>query len=79
MIRKAQATLEFTLVFIISAVLIMGLLRLWRWSHNNISLRQSAYEGSRVEAGKIASPGQPEVAYDATATPFTNERIYLQR
>jgi hypothetical protein len=79
MIKKAQATLEFVLVFIIAAVLIMGLLRLWKWSKDNIDLRQGAYESSRLMAGKIASPGQPEVPYDATATPMTDERIFLHR
>jgi len=76
-IRKAQATLEFTLIFIISAVLIMGLLNLWKWSKDNISRRQSAYEDSRVTAGKMASPGQPEVSYDATYTPITDSQTYL--
>jgi hypothetical protein len=60
MSRKAQAILEFCLMFIIAAALIVGLLRLWKWSKDNIPMRQGAFEGSRVSAGKKISPGTPE-------------------
>jgi len=65
MTRKAQATLEFALVFVIVAFLIMGLLGLWRWSKDNMGARQGAFENSRVSAGTKTSPGQPEVSFYA--------------
>ncbi|HNW39389.1 MAG TPA: hypothetical protein PL125_07225 [Candidatus Omnitrophota bacterium] len=63
--KKAQAVLEFSLMFIIAAVLILGVLALWKWSKDNIGARQGAFEGSRVAAGKKASPGKPEVPFGA--------------
>ena len=67
MIRKGQAILEFALTFIILAALILGLLYLWQWSKNNISARQGAFEGTRVEAGSETSPGQPAVPFSASS------------
>jgi hypothetical protein len=58
--KRAQAILEFCLMFIIAAALILGLMGLWRWSRDNIPARQGAFEGSRVTAGKKATPGSPE-------------------
>lgn len=60
MIRKGQATLEFSLIFIIVAFLIMGLIALWKWSEQQIPDRQGAYEGTRISAGKKDTPGTPE-------------------
>ena len=68
MIKKAQATLEFALIFIIMVALIAGLLNLWSWSKNNIPARRDAFEGSRVGAGSKSSPGEP-------ATPFAAGQI----
>ena len=67
MIKKGQSILEFSLAFIIIVALILGLLSLWEWSKNNIGGRQGAFEGTRVAAGSIGSPGQPEVPYSAGA------------
>jgi hypothetical protein len=61
MITKGQAILEFVLVFIIITFLVMGLLGLWRWSHDLIPAREVWFEGTRIEAGKKDSPGVPEV------------------
>jgi hypothetical protein len=59
MINKAQATLEFTLIFVIMAALVMGLLGLWKWSNDNIVKRQLDYNTTRITAGS-ATPGAPE-------------------
>lgn len=75
MIKKAQATLEFALAFIIMVALIAGLLNLWSWSKNNIGARQAAYEDSRVQAGSKDSPGEPATPYEAS--PITDEQTYL--
>jgi len=74
--KKAQAILEFSLVFIITAVLILGVLVLWQWSKDNIPARQGAFESTRVVAGKKASPGKPEVPYSA---PVPGEPKYLNK
>ena len=65
MIKKGQATLEFALVFIIVAALILGLLFLWEWSKTNINWRQGAFEKDRVKAGTKTSAGQPPVSFYA--------------
>ena len=79
MIKKAQATLEFVMSFIILAALIMGLLNLWEWSKNNLGARQKAYESSRVQAGQQESPGEPELSYDAQAKPVIDSQTYMFR
>jgi Tfp pilus assembly protein PilX len=76
MTKQGQATLEFTLVFIVVVALIMGLLTLWGWSKNNISSRQSAFEGTRVQAGTKESAGVPEVPFNANSP---GEPRYLSR
>ena len=67
MTRQAQATLEFALVFIIIAALILGLLSLWAWSKNNIGGRWGAFEDTRVQAGTKASPGEPPTPFHAVS------------
>jgi uncharacterized protein (UPF0333 family) len=76
MIKKGQATLEFALVFIIVAFLIIGLLFLWRWSKDNIGARWGAFESQRVKAGTKGTAGQPAVPYYA---PSPGEPQYLNR
>ncbi|MCK9432772.1 MAG: hypothetical protein PHS12_05765 [Candidatus Omnitrophica bacterium] len=73
--KKAQATLEFTLVFVIMVALIAGLLNLWAWSEGQIWARQGSYEGTRVAAGSKDSPGEPEVSYGASD--ITDSQIYM--
>jgi hypothetical protein len=53
--QRAQATLEFTLIFIITATLLAGLIGLWKWSSDNIIKRQVDYNTTRVQAGSTAS------------------------
>ena len=54
--QKAQATLEFTVMFVIMAVLLLGLIGMWKWSAGNLVLRQKAYNATRISAGSD-SPG----------------------
>ena len=49
--NKAQATLEFTLVFVIIAVLLLGMLSIWKPASDSIVKRQIGYNKSRVTAG----------------------------
>lgn len=57
--------MEFSLVFLMVAALIIGILGLWEWSKNNIPSRQGAFEGTRIGAGTKDSPGVPEVPFNA--------------
>ena len=54
--HKAQATLEFTLFFIILAGLSLGLIALWKSSSDKIIRRQVAYNASRVQQGSTPQP-----------------------
>ncbi|MDD3345817.1 MAG: hypothetical protein PHO34_05285 [Candidatus Omnitrophica bacterium] len=73
--KKAQATLEFTLIFIIAVALIAGLLNLWSWSKDQIWARQGSYEDTRVQAGSRDSAGEPAVPYGASE--ITDDQIYF--
>ena len=57
--NNAQATLEFTLAFVIIIALSLSLFIMWKWSTDNIVKRQKWYNSSRVAAGSIGTPGQP--------------------
>ncbi len=67
--KKAQATLEFTLIFVITVALLLGLLGLWKWSSDNIVKRQLRYNATRVGAGS-SSPGEPAGSGMYSATPL---------
>ncbi|PIS34256.1 MAG: hypothetical protein COT38_01050 [Candidatus Omnitrophica bacterium CG08_land_8_20_14_0_20_41_16] len=56
---KAQATLEFTLIFVIMVALLAGLLGLWKWSSDNIIRRQLNYNATRVAEGSTPSSSAP--------------------
>ncbi|MGA2775803.1 MAG: hypothetical protein ABSE81_07085 [Candidatus Omnitrophota bacterium] len=71
--RRAQATLEFTFVFVIIIALISSLFVMWKWSTDNIVKRQEWYNGSRVGAGSIDTPGEPEA--QATVQPLTDTNM----
>lgn len=61
--NKAQATLEFTVVFVIAVFLLLGMLSLWKWSSDRIVSRQVQYNGGRLSAGKrdVQADGVPEL------------------
>jgi len=58
MANKAQATLEFTVVFAIMVFLLLGMLSLWKWSSDKIVNRQVRYNSERLKSG--ARDVQPE-------------------
>lgn len=49
--KKAQATLEFAVVFIILIILLSGLLSIWKIPSDGIVTDNLAYNASRVAAG----------------------------
>lgn len=60
--QAGQATLEFTIMFIAAAILLVGLTSLWKISSNKIPSRQASYNNTRLQAGS-SSPGEPTVSY----------------
>ena len=57
--RKAQATLEFTLIFVIIIALLASLFVMWQWSMGNMVTRQKLYSSQRTQAGSTDTPGEP--------------------
>ncbi|MFA6358480.1 MAG: hypothetical protein WCY09_07485 [Candidatus Omnitrophota bacterium] len=49
--KKAQATLEFTLTFVIMVTLLFGLIKIWKGSSDKIIKAQLDYNSSRKDAG----------------------------
>jgi hypothetical protein len=68
--RKAQATLEFTLIFVIIIALLSSIFVMWKWSTDNIVKRQKLYNSQRDMAGST-TPGEPAV--QETVEPLTDE------
>lgn len=62
---RAQATLEFTVTFVIMMVLLFGLLSLWKKWTDRIIDRQRLYNEGRVGAGAptIVNPDYHPPAY----------------
>lgn len=63
MSNKAQATLEFTVMFAIMVVLLFGLLALWKKWCDKIIDRQHEYSQDRVESGSVDMGTGPEIPY----------------
>jgi hypothetical protein len=80
MIKRAQATLEFTLVSVIIIALLVSLVGLWKWSSDNIVRRQVKYNDSRVEAGspESATPGEVSPASRFQASEITDQASMLE-
>jgi len=65
--KKAQATLEFTLVFVITLLFIVLTVNVFVWLNHCMVRRQVAYEDTRSEAGTteqkflwfVTRPGDP--------------------
>lgn len=55
--NKAQATLEFTVTFVIMVILLFSLLAIWKKWADKIIERQQSYSGGRVEQGTYG-PGK---------------------
>ena len=52
--RKSQAILEVTLIFIVGLFLFFGIMGMWMWGDNQIAKRQPEYNRTRLEAGSVA-------------------------
>jgi Flp pilus assembly protein TadG len=52
--KRGQGTLEMSVVFVLSVLLIGGIVNIWLWLNNQIVTRQIAYNNSRVTAGTSA-------------------------
>jgi hypothetical protein len=76
MTRRAQATLEFSLVLIITIALIAGFYRIAAWLRGHIPSRQDTYDETRISAGQKASPGQPEIVYP-NASLIAEDQVYM--
>ncbi|MDP8260899.1 MAG: hypothetical protein P9M01_00965 [Candidatus Kappaea frigidicola] len=51
--RKSQAILEVTVIFIIGLFLFFGIMGMWMWGDNQIAKRQPEYNQTRVAAGTV--------------------------
>ncbi len=51
--RKSQAILEVTLVFIVGLLLFFGIMGMWMWGDNQIAKRQPEYNQTRKDAGTV--------------------------
>jgi hypothetical protein len=77
MINKAQATLEFTVVFVIMIALLIGMISLWLWSSSRIVSRQIDYNAMRVKGGQRSL--KPEVVTDPIYPPGGNGDVAIIR
>ena len=80
---KGQATLEFTVIFVIMVVLLAGLFNLWKWSSDNIIKRQVFYNDTRVRYGSVGEGEASKEAIEEIGTfkaePITDSQIYMFR
>ncbi|MCK4912884.1 MAG: hypothetical protein KAS05_04080, partial [Candidatus Omnitrophica bacterium] len=51
--RKSQAILEVTVIFIVGLFLFFGIMGMWMWGDNQIAKRQPEYNQTRVAAGTV--------------------------
>jgi len=51
--RKSQAILEVTIIFIVGLLLFFGIIGIWMWGDNQIAKRQPEYNQTRVQAGTL--------------------------
>ena len=61
--RKSQAILEVTLIFIVGLFLFFGIMGIWMWGDNQIAKRQPEYNKTRVEAGSLALTNNKSVVW----------------
>ena len=61
--RKSQAILEVTLIFIVGLLLFFGIMGMWMRGDNQIAKRQPEYNRSRVEAGSIVSANDKPIIW----------------
>jgi len=58
--KKSQAILEVTVVFVVGLFLFFGIMGMWMWGDNQIAKRQPEYNQSRVDAGTLKSSGSAQ-------------------
>jgi len=75
--NKGQATLEFSLVLIITIVLIGGFIGITTWVVGHLVPRQDQYEFDRVGAGTKATAGLPEIGYHTSL--YADDQVYYLR
>ncbi len=61
--RKSQAILEVTLIFIVGLFLFFGIMGMWMWGDNQIAKRQPEYNRTRLEAGSVASTSNKPIVW----------------
>jgi len=71
--NKAQATLEFTVTFVIMAILLLGLLNVWRLWVERIVQRQKQYSSGRITEENIKIQKQIGLGPKISPWPSTGE------
>lgn len=61
--RKSQAMLEVTLIFIVGLYLFFGIMGVWLWGDKQLAQRQPAYNSTRVQAGSLASSDDKDLVW----------------
>lgn len=56
--NKAQASIEFSIAFVLALLFMILSCNLFVWLNHNIVRRQRAYEDSRFDAANINTPGK---------------------
>jgi len=61
--KKSQAILEVTVVFIVGLFLFFGIMGMWMWGDNQIAKRQPEYNQTRIEAGSIVAVNDKSIVW----------------
>ena len=61
--KKSQAILEVTVVFVVGLFLFFGIMGMWMWGDNQIAKRQPEYNQTRVEAGSVVTINDKPIVY----------------
>jgi len=56
--NKAQASIEFSIAFVLALLFMILSCNLFVWLNHNIVQRQQAYNQTRVEAANVNNPGR---------------------
>lgn len=71
--KEAQATLEFTLTFIVLILFMVGIAKTMAWFGNNIGARAQYYQTVREEVISSA-PGPSNIAYQQSKFSIFDEQ-----
>ncbi len=61
--RKSQAILEVTLIFIVGLFLFFGIMGIFMWGDNQIAKRQPEYNKTRVVAGSLVADDDKDIIW----------------